>query len=58
MATLGAVLLLLLLLSTGKRILGRPRHRWDDNVKIIEIGANKRNWIDLAQDRDYWRARE
>ena len=38
--------------STGKRPLTRPRHRMDPK----EIGINTRNWVDLAQDRDYWRA--
>ena len=37
---------------TGKRPLGRPRGRWD----LKEIGINTRNWVDSAQDRDYWRA--
>ena len=43
---------------TGKRSLGRPRLRWEDNVNIDleEIGINTRNWVDSAQDRDYWRA--
>jgi hypothetical protein len=42
----------------GKIPLGRPRHRWEDNIRmdLKEIGINTRNWIDLAQDRDYWRA--
>jgi hypothetical protein len=42
----------------GKRPLGRPRHRWVDNVKIDlrEIGWGCMNWIDLAQDRNQWRA--
>ena len=37
------------------RTLGRPRHRWEDYVRMDfkEIGVNMRN--DLAQDRDYWR---
>ena len=40
---------------TRKRPLGRPRRRWEDNVRmdLIEIGINTRNWIDSAQDRDY-----
>jgi hypothetical protein len=42
----------------GKRPLGRPRRRWEDNIKIdlreIEIGGA--NWIQLAQDRVQWRA--
>ena len=44
--------------STGKRPLGRPRRRWEDNIgmDIKEIGINKRNCVDTAQDRDYWRA--
>ena len=39
---------------TGKRPLGRPRRRWEDNnrIDLAEIGINTRNWIDLAQDRD------
>ena len=41
-----------------KRSLGRPRHRWEDNMRmdLKEIGINTRNLIDWAQDRDYWRA--
>jgi hypothetical protein len=39
----------------GKRPLGRPRYRWDDNI-IMEIGWGGMDWIDLAQDRDHWRA--
>ena len=32
--------------------------RWEDNIRVDlqEIGINTRNWVDLAQDRDYWRA--
>jgi hypothetical protein len=42
----------------GKRPLGRPRRRWVDNIKmdLREIGWNGEDWIDLAQDRDQWRA--
>jgi hypothetical protein len=38
----------------GKRPLGRPRHRWEDNIKmdLQEMGPGGMNWIDLAQDRD------
>ena len=38
---------------TGKRPLGRPRRRWEDNIRmdLEEIG----NWVDSPQDRDYWR---
>jgi hypothetical protein len=44
--------------SEGKRPLGRPRRRWEDNIKInlTEIGWDAMDWIDLAQDRDRWRA--
>ena len=43
---------------TGKRPLRRPRRTWEDNIRtdLKEIGINTRNWIDSAQDRDYWRA--
>jgi hypothetical protein len=42
----------------GKRPLGRPRHRWVDNIKmdLREIGWDGMDWIDLDQDRDQWRA--
>jgi hypothetical protein len=42
----------------GKRLLGRPRRRWVDNINIDlrEIGWDGIDWIDLAQDRDQWRA--
>ena len=42
---------------TGKRPLGRPRRRWEDNnrMDLEEIGINAGNWVDLSQDRDYWR---
>jgi hypothetical protein len=42
----------------GKRLLGRPRRRWVDNIKIDlrGIGWDGIDWIDLAQDRDQWRA--
>jgi hypothetical protein len=41
----------------GKRPLGRPRRRWDDNIKMYlrEIGIDGANWIQLAQDRVQWR---
>ena len=41
----------------GKRLLGRPNSIWEENIKIDfkEIGINTRNWVDTAQDRDYWR---
>jgi hypothetical protein len=42
----------------GKRPLGRPRRRWDDNIKmdLREIGIDGANWIRLVQDRVQWRA--
>ena len=43
---------------TGKRPLGRPRRRWEDNIRmdLEEMGINAGNWVDSAQDRNYWRA--
>jgi hypothetical protein len=38
----------------GRRPLGRPRRRWEDNIK--EIGFGDVDWIHLAQDKDRWRA--
>jgi hypothetical protein len=42
----------------GKRPLGRPRHRWEDNIKmnLREIGLDRAKWIRLARDRVHWRA--
>jgi hypothetical protein len=42
----------------GKRPLGRPRRRWVDNIKmdLREIGWDGMDWIELAHDRDQWRA--
>jgi hypothetical protein len=42
----------------GKRQVGRPRRRWEDNIKIElgGIGCRDMDWIDLALDRDQWRA--
>jgi hypothetical protein len=42
----------------GKRPLGRPRCRWEDNIKIDlqEVGCGGMGWIELAQDRDRWQA--
>jgi len=44
--------------SEGKRPLGRPRHRWEDNFKmdLQEVGYEGMDWIELAQDTDRWRA--
>ena len=40
---------------TGKIPLGRPRHRWEDNIRmdLEEIGINAGNWVDSAQVRNY-----
>jgi len=42
----------------GKIPLGRPRRRWEDNIKmeLLEVGCGGMYWIELAQDRDMWRA--
>ena len=42
----------------GERPLERPRHRWEGNIKmdLQEVGCGVIGWIDLAQDRDRWRA--
>ena len=42
----------------GKRPLGRPRRRWEDNIKmdLQEVGRGCGDWMELAQDRDRWRA--
>jgi hypothetical protein len=42
----------------GKRPLGRPRRRWENNIKmdLQEVGVGRGDWIESAQDRDRWRA--
>ena len=42
----------------GRRPLGRPRLRWEDNIRmnLREVGCGCVDWIELAQDRDRWRA--
>jgi len=42
----------------GSRPLGRPRHRWENNITmdLQEVGCEGMDWIELAQDRDRWRA--
>jgi len=42
----------------GKRPLGRPRRRWEDNIKmdLQEVRGASGDWMELAQDRDSWRA--
>jgi hypothetical protein len=44
--------------SDGKRPLGRPRRRWEDNIKmdIQEVECGDMDWIELDQDRNRWRA--
>ena len=41
----------------GKRSLGRPSRRWDNNIKLDlqKVGCEGMDWIDVAQDRDSWR---
>jgi hypothetical protein len=43
--------------SEGKRPLGRPKRRWEDNIKmdLREIGWGDMDWIHLAEGRDQWR---
>ena len=45
---------------TGKRPLGRPRRRWENNIRIYlgKRGINAGSWVDSAQDRDCWRPLE
>jgi hypothetical protein len=42
----------------GRRPLGRPRRRWEDNIKmgLREVGWGGMDWMNLAEDRDRWRA--
>jgi len=44
--------------TEGKGPLGRPRRRWEDDIKtdLQEMGCGGMEWIELAQDRDRWRA--
>jgi hypothetical protein len=44
--------------AEGKRPLGRPRCRWEDNINmdVQEVGGGRGDWMELAQDRDRWRA--
>ena len=41
----------------GKRPLGRPRRRWEDNIKmdLREVGGDPGGWMDFPEDRDQWR---
>ena len=42
----------------GKRPSGRPRRRWEENIRmdLEEIGIDAGNWVDSARDKNYWRA--
>jgi len=44
--------------SESKRPLGKPRRRWEDNIRmdLLEVGCGFMDWIELEQDRDRWRA--
>jgi hypothetical protein len=44
--------------AEGKRPLGRPRRRWEDNIEmdLQEVGGSRGDWIELTKDRDVWRA--
>jgi len=50
-------MILLVVKIERKRPLGRPRRRWEDNIKmnLQKVGYGDTDWIDLAQDRDRWR---
>ena len=54
----GSVLKILTGTPKGKRPLGRPRRRCEDKIRIYlkEIGVNTKNFVESAQDRDYWSA--
>ena len=54
----GAVHRVLVGKPEGKRPMGIPRHRWEDNIKmdLQEVGGGFADWMELAQDRDRWQA--
>jgi len=54
----GGVYMVLVVKPERKRPLGRPRRRWEDNIKmdLQEVGCGGIDWMELAQDRDRWRA--
>ena len=54
----GSAFKILTVKPTGKRPLGRPRRRWEVNIRMDfeEMGINAGNWVDSAQDGDCWRA--
>jgi hypothetical protein len=49
--------MMLLVTPEGKRLLERPRRRWEDNIEmdLQEVGEGGTDWMELAQDRDRWR---
>jgi hypothetical protein len=51
-------MLLLVGKPEGKRPLRRPKRRWENNIKMVlqEVGRGRGDWMELAQDRDRWRA--
>ena len=44
--------------TTGKRPLGKPRSKWEDNIRmdLKEISIHTRNWVNSTQNRNYWKA--
>ena len=58
MEEVGSALKIVSSKPTLKRPLGRSRRRWENNIRkdLEEIGINAENWVDSAQDRNYWRA--
>ena len=57
-STYGAIQKCIRSSSEGKRPLGRPKRRWEDNIKmdLREVGCDPGDWIVLTEDRDQWRA--
>ena len=55
---MGSVYRFLVEKPEGKKPLGRPRRRWEDNIKMDhqEVGCGGMDWIEVALDRDRWRA--
>ena len=49
---------ILMVKPEGKRPMGKPRRRWEDNIEmdLQEVGGGCGDWMELAQDRDRWRA--
>ena len=58
MPFMNSVLMALVGKPEGNRLLRRPRRRWEDNIKmdLKEVGGSCGDWMELAQDRDRWRA--